>query len=170
MPQFLLLFLSLSKVIVMNISFFNHFMWFIVGGCQGQSGATWRGSLPFILLCFLLMYLFWAPSLSWGLVSSYLFTSSCCGNYEPCRMPERFATTILFIKMSPQKKKEKRMRATKEKRNSLSISRSSHKYCNCAVIEKKRLWVAVLWLTLSECCLTFMNELNMNTSDKKREK
>ena len=54
--------------------------------------------------------------------------------------------------------------------NSLSISRSSHKYCNCVVIEKERLWAAALWLTLSECCLTFLNELNMNTGDKGKKK
>lgn len=56
----------LSKVIVMNISFLNAFMWFIVRASQGQSGATWRGILPFLFPCVLLMYLFWALSVSLG--------------------------------------------------------------------------------------------------------
>lgn len=55
-------FLPPSQVIVMNISFFNHFMWFIVSGCQGQSGAT-EGFCT-LFSCVLSMYLFWAPSVS----------------------------------------------------------------------------------------------------------
>lgn len=98
-------FLPPSQVIVMNISFFNHFMWFIVSGCQGQSGATWRGILHFILLCFVNVFILGTVS-----VCSYLFTSSCWGNYKPRQIPSWF-TIKLFIKIGPQK----RMRTTKEK-------------------------------------------------------
>lgn len=56
-------FLPPSQVIVMNISFFNHFMWFIVSGCQGKVGPHEEGFCT-LFSCVLSVYLFWAPSVS----------------------------------------------------------------------------------------------------------
>lgn len=123
------------EVVVMNIFIFQSFD---VIYCSRLPGAKW-GHMKRDLS----MYLFWTTSVSPGL-------SAC--SYSHCRIVEitNPAESPAIPRQSShykprEKNKDHKRRGDRSSdrgreggRNSLSVSRSPHKYCNCAVTERRR--------------------------------
>lgn len=94
--------------------------------------------------------------------------SPYCENYKPTQCLCDSASHFFFFKIIIKRSSQKRMRAHRRKGeivkegqwNTLSISRITHKYCNCVVIEKEEVVNTVIDFEWVLCHL--LNESDMN--------